>query len=488
MADPLQIIDRVRRRRASVAAACAAARWLPPALLTVAVAFGLSFLGAHTWERWGWALASRVEAHLQGALLGAAAAALLTAALIAWRAALANSERLAAAELLDRHLGSHQALTTLATLPTSQRSALFPLLWRHAAQAVEGLNAVSALPFPWGRMIRQLLAAALLSILGLAMVLAMVVGISSNPLVDQAHRLRKLAREMEGQARDAQGRRLAAALKAAAAALDNPRLPAQAKLKQIAAAKRELQQAEQPPPPAPGRSGRSGGNGASGGTASRQTGNHQGQGAQGKGAGSASAGRGSQGNNSGTGHQGQSPTPTSAMAAAQHDLTMAEAALSQPPRTPSGKDNGSGNQQSGSQPQPKMFAATGQAPQPNHKPQGTIVQPNTVANASNLGTPRRNESGTAKGDTHLGQFPQPVRYERFYKPGEGPGIGIKNARYVLFRIPPASPAVGAGRVVPDQERPVATVPFKNLPLDEVKVKAQPQESQLIPPRYRELLH
>ncbi|HLH75654.1 MAG TPA: hypothetical protein VKV28_02505 [Candidatus Binataceae bacterium] len=487
MADPLQVIDQVCRRRARLAAACAAARWLPPALLTIAVALGLSMLGAHTWERWGWALARRIQAHLQVGLWAAAAAALLTAALVGWRAAVANSQRLAAAELLDRHLGSHQTLITLVSVPTSQRSALFPLLWRHGAQAVAGLDPVRALPFPWGRMIRQVLAAGLFSFLGLVLVLILVVGLTNNPLVDQAHQLRKLAREMEGQAHDAQGRRLAASLNAAAAALDNPRLPAQVKLKQIAAARRELEQAEQPPPPAPGRSGRSGGNGTSGGTASRQAGNNPGKGAQGQGAGSESAGNGTQGNSSGAGHQGKAPTPGDALAAAQHDLTMAEAALSQAPRMPSGKDQSSGSQPSGSQPQPKMFAATGHPPQPNRKPQGTIVQPNAIANASNLGTPRRNESGTAKGDTHLGQFPQPVRYERFYKPGEGPGIGIKNARYVLFRIPPASPAVGAGQVVPDQERPAATLPFANLPLDEVKVKAEPQESQLIPPRYRELL-
>lgn len=482
MADPLQVIDRVRRRRASLAAACAAARWLPPCLLAVAVALGLTPLGAHTWERWGWALAGGAAPHLRAALLAAAAAALLVGALVAWRAAVANGELPAAAELLDRQLGSHETLITVATIPTNQRSALFPLLWHQAAQAVEYLNPVRALPLPWGRMLRQGVAAGVLSALGLALLIAVVLGLSNNPLVDQAHQLRKLAREMQEQAHDAQGRRLAAALKAAAAALDNPRLPAQAKLRQLAAAKQELQQAEQPPPPAPGRSGRSGGNGAAGKTASNQAGHNQGNGA-----GSGSGGGGAQGNSPGAGHQGTAQKPSAAMAAAQHDLTMAEAALSQGPRTPSGKDNGNGANPAGQQPQPKLFAATGNTPQPNQNTKGTLVQPNTVANASNLGTPRRNESGTAKGDTHLGQFPQPVRYEHFYKPGEGPGIGIKNARYVLFRIPPASPAAGAGRLVPDQERPVATLPFENLPLDQVKVKAEPQESQLIPPRYRELL-
>ncbi len=92
------------------------------------------------------------------------------------------------------------------------------------------------------------------------------------------------------------------------------------------------------------------------------------------------------------------------------------------------------------------------------------------------------------GDTHLGQFPAPVRFERFYKAGEhGPPIEIKDARYVLFRIPPATTASGAGKTVLDKERPTASTPYSNLPLKEERITAAPDERQLVPPRYRDLL-
>jgi hypothetical protein len=88
----------------------------------------------------------------------------------------------------------------------------------------------------------------------------------------------------------------------------------------------------------------------------------------------------------------------------------------------------------------------------------------------------------------LGQFPEPGNFERFYKAGEhGPPLDIKNARYVLFRIPPAIQRGGGGKSVLDNERPSATVPYENLPLKEERIAADPDERQLVPPRYRDLL-
>ena len=64
----------------------------------------------------------------------------------------------------------------------------------------------------------------------------------------------------------------------------------------------------------------------------------------------------------------------------------------------------------------------------------------------------RRDFGSSRGDTHLGQFPQPGNFERFYKAGEhGAPLDIKNARYVLFRIPPAAQS-GGGRQISDRQR------------------------------------
>ena len=62
-----------------------------------------------------------------------------------------------------------------------------------------------------------------------------------------------------------------------------------------------------------------------------------------------------------------------------------------------------------------------------------------------------------------------------------------NARYVLFRIPPAMPSGGRGKSVVDNERTSATVPYQNLPLKDERIAAEPDERQLVPPRYRDLL-
>jgi hypothetical protein len=99
-----------------------------------------------------------------------------------------------------------------------------------------------------------------------------------------------------------------------------------------------------------------------------------------------------------------------------------------------------------------------------------------------------NDTGGTSGDTHLGQFPTPGRYERFYKPGDkGEPVEIKNARYVLFRIPPATALDGSGKIVLDTDHPTASTPYTNVPLKDERLSATPDERQLIPPRYRDLL-
>ncbi len=99
-----------------------------------------------------------------------------------------------------------------------------------------------------------------------------------------------------------------------------------------------------------------------------------------------------------------------------------------------------------------------------------------------------NDKGSDKGDTRLGQFPAPVRYDRFYKPGEkGPPIELRDARYVVFRLPSAPSSSGGGKTVLDTERPEASAPYSNAPLKAEQLEATPDERQLVPPRYRDLI-
>ena len=40
----------------------------------------------------------------------------------------------------------------------------------------------------------------------------------------------------------------------------------------------------------------------------------------------------------------------------------------------------------------------------------------------------------------------------------------------------------------DTNRPTASVPYANVPLKAERLYATPQERQLVPPRYRDLIH
>ena len=54
------------------------------------------------------------------------------------------------------------------------------------------------------------------------------------------------------------------------------------------------------------------------------------------------------------------------------------------------------------------------------------------------------------GDTHLGEMPTSTNAQRFLKPGEkGSTVDIKDARYVMFRLPGAPTSSGGGKSVLD---------------------------------------
>ena len=67
-------------------------------------------------------------------------------------------------------------------------------------------------------------------------------------------------------------------------------------------------------------------------------------------------------------------------------------------------------------------------------------------------------------------------------------VDISDARYVMFRLPGATTSAGGGKTVIDTERPKATTAYTNAPLAPTSDDAPPDERQLVPPRYRELIH
>jgi hypothetical protein len=153
--------------------------------------------------------------------------------------------------------------------------------------------------------------------------------------------------------------------------------------------------------------------------------------------------------------------------------------------------------------QPRPGGGEGKAPRPGTGPEkkGAGPNPNQPGNIprqggsghENLpakgGTQQRSDMGSSQGDTHLGEFPAPVKYQRYLKPGEkGAGLEIKDARYVTFRIPGAVPVGAGGAMVTDKNAPKASTPYVNAPLAPSRDNAPPDERQLVPPRYRDLIH
>jgi len=178
----------------------------------------------------------------------------------------------------------------------------------------------------------------------------------------------------------------------------------------------------------------------------------------------------------------------------QDELAKAEAqvetanAKNPGPDNQPGKDKSQGgankpgdksNQNSGSQPDPNQ---PGDIPKP-----GANGDHNVPAAGGN---PKSNKDmGSNMGDTHLGEMPSSTNAQRFLKPGEkGEGVDIKDARYVMFRIPGAPTSSNGGKTVLDTERPKATTAYVNAPLAPTSDEAPPDERQLVPPRYRDMIH
>ena len=434
---------------------------------------------------------------------------LLAAAVAAFISFRRNEDTAAAAELVDRKLGSHEEVLTLATLAdagqSTSRSPLFPVLWRRAAEHLDRLDAATAFPFQAKEPLKQALfltvCTAGLLISGITVLLAA----NHQPLGSDARQLRRIAREIANAGADAAARDLADKLRAIASTLENPKVPPEAKLEQLASVEQELKAQQQRNQAQEGGAGKSAtaatGTGQGSGQGSGQ--GKEGQGKEGSGQGKEGTGQG-QGKGEGKGiggaNSGQAKNGQKQLADARKDIAKVQAQLeAQAAKHNSSKPSDANGLKAraphpGEQPDMAMLESINNRNLKQLKNPGQIRSNHEHDQKQNLGQtapsgqPQRKDFGSSQGDTHLGQFPEARKFERFYKAGEhGPPMDIKNARYVLFRIPPAVQNGGGGKAVIDNERRSATVPYENLPLNAERIAADPDEHQLVPPRYRDLL-
>jgi hypothetical protein len=496
--DPVKAIQTVKDRLARLAALQTLTALLPSVIVLAGAALGLRALGEYSWERWGFAIAADRLRLAQIVLLAIAALGVVITVVLAFLSFRGSEDPIAAAELIDRKLGCRQEVLTLATLGGSSegsaRSPLFPLLWRRAAQHLDRLNPAKAFPFQVKQTLRQALFLTVCTVGLLAAGISVLLAANQAPLSAEGRQLRKIAREIANSGPgDAHTQDLAAHLRAVADALENPGVPPQTKLEQLASVQQELKaQQQRRQQQAASSKGESAGKGTGKGNQGQGTGEGKagaGQGKEGTGQGQGKgAGKGSGGDGAGKPGQGEVQ-----LAEARKDISKMQARLEAEAKQKSGQQEKGGNLQA-------------RSPRPGEQPDLTRLE--SASNSTNLnqsksnqqhgqeqsnsqregaGQPRR-DFGSSQGDTHLGQFPQPGNFERFYKAGEhGAPLDVRNARFVLFRIPPSLISAGGGKSVIDNDRTSATVPYANLPLKEERIAADPDEHQLVPPRYRDLL-
>ena len=502
MVNPIEQIGKSRRRLARVAAMSAAIGVTLPIVVTVLFALGLDIIGALTWENFGYILTDDREAVVGGLLQVIFAVQLVALALMALFAYRKANDFLTAAEIVDNHVGGHQEILTLATLANpanphgrERRSPLFPMLWRRAIAYLDLFEPRREFKVKLAEPLKR---SAFAAAVVLAAIAAATLAFVIVPTPEQAiaHHLRVVARTLDRSSSTPADKDLAKAMRDVARDLENPKLPPEQKLQELAAMKRELERVEQQKQSGTSiaRNSTGGGSGAGSGSGnSKGSGNSSGSGegegtGQGMGTG-AGAGAGASGG-------GKGNKTDQKMIELGNDISKAQAKIEAEAGL---RDQTRGSQQANNG--PGMAPKEGDNPNaigPQKTPNGSgaAPMPGPASEArSNLpapsnGTPsgRRDDKGSM-GDTHLGEMPKAGNYERYYKEGEGPGIGIHDARYVTFRLPSAVVGKeGAGQAVADTEHPVASAAYTNAPLKEERLADTPDERQLVPPRYRDLIH
>lgn len=489
MVNPVDLIARSRRRIARLAAVETGLYAVAPLAATIAIAATIDAMGAVAWERWGYTIEAGRLAILREGAIALAGAELAVVGFFAWRAWCAASGFVAAAERIDELVAGHQEVVTLATLADpakpvapAERSPLFPVLWRRVIGYLEQFD-----PSRRFRLepVRPLVRSGLIG-LGVVVLLASAAVAMMRPMTPAqvlTRSLREFANSLSSSPVRSE-RELAEAARDVASDLENPKLPPEQKQTELQALKQEITKIEEQK-----RSGS--GSGSSGGSEGSGKGSGGGQGTgqgSGKGSGGSGAGPGGAG--------GKGDKTNKQMVELRNDIAKAQAQMEM--------ESGEGKKSQVAQ--QKGEKGTGLAPKEGENPNQAGPQ-NRPSGAGNIELPKpenlaqgqtpaggkpsgREEDKGSKGDTHLGEFPKAANYERFYKLGEkGEPIDIRDARYVVFRMPTAVVSAGGeGRTVADSSRPSATTPYTNVPLKEERLPASPDEEQLVPPRYRDLIH
>lgn len=496
--NPVEQIVAARRRLKQVAALRAGLGLCVPALTAMLLAATLRAIGAATWEPVGYALTPARLGGLRLALLIAGVSALAGCALMAWRAYRAADDFMDAAERVDEAVDGHQEIVTLASLADpaespsrrAQQTPLFPLLWRRATRYLERFDPNGAFAFEVRRpLVRSLPIAAVMVVMLAAAALALVRPPTAEQL--QARKLRAAAQQLASSPSSAD-KELASKILAAANALENPDLPPLQKLQRLAEAMSELQKQQPQQGSSPQQSAKNAsgsGSGTGKGNAEKGSGQDNGQ-AQGSSNGQNKGQGQGQGQGENQAQNSNGPKSKQQIIELRNDLSKAQAQVAtgsgSRSNTPKPGQSDKGNAlKPGANPKEK-----GPLPQPDAMAKGNLPRPDTSPKGQMpLGGAKsgKNEKG-GHGDTHLGEFPVAENFQRFYKPGQGPSIEIRDARYVLFRLPTEVVSAGGGKIVPDTDRPTASVPYANVPLKTAPLDATPQERQLVPPRYRDLIH
>ncbi|MGH7812706.1 MAG: hypothetical protein ACREQI_01710 [Candidatus Binataceae bacterium] len=500
MRTPLEIIGDARRRIARLAAIRAVIQAAGPALAALALALALEPIGRLTWTRLGYSMAPGAAAALRiGLLIGAtiAIAAGGIAAYMAWR----NADDFAgAAGELDRRVQGREQIVTLASIAgpdapadtIAHRTPLFPILWRHASDALRPVNVEREFRLDAAGPIKR--SAGMAAIVAIAMAIA-TMGLvrAPSPEAAEAARLREIAKEIAKPDAGPADIALAESVRAAADALENPTLPPEQKRQRIEAAKRQAAQAAQQRHAEKTGKGKAAGKSASANGGAKGNGSGKSEATVGSG-GAGSGGQPSKPGEKGAGHGKQNKAAQRSIEL-QNELAKAEAQI----EAEGAKKNsateaaGGGKNQAGPKPGEnpnQKSAGNGTNPNlPGQTPQASNRGDRNVPNAGgNSGVKR--DYGSHLGDTHLGEIPAPANFQHFLKPGDkGAALGIHDARYVTFRLPAAivSGAAGGGKLVLDTGRHRASTPYVNAPLKALRSDAPPDERQPIPPRYRGMI-
>jgi len=460
-----------------------------PLAVTVAIALDLDKLNALAFDRFGYMMDAAPALLFQRSLLALALVQLVAAALVAWRAWSHASDFIRTAEQIDRSVGARQEIVTLATLSdparpeaANMRSPLFPMLWGRAVAYLETFDPRSAFTLELREPLVRSFILATLAVIFLSTA-AFALMTRPTPAQSVIHRLQLFANRIDASAPSRAQQQLAAAARDVAKDLINPKLPPQEKLAELRALQQELAKS-----PEQHQTAHTGKGNSSGGGNGHGSGGGQGAGGAGRGSGSGN-GSGISQTGSGTGNGGKA---NQQMVELHNDIAKAQMKLEQ--------EADSGNKTTTAR--SDSSHGTGAAHKPGNNPNqpggqnssngsGQVPQPQTLASSKmpsgqSLGA-RRSDRGSM-GDTHLGEFPKPGDYQRFYKLGErGPAINMHDARYVTFQLPSEIESAGAGVMVPDSTRPQASTPYTNSPLKQERLPVSPDEQQLVPPRYRELI-